>query len=99
MIKTLTACCALCQLSGLNNETKFDDLMQELLHLSAESRNKDFKVGDDSGKGQTSVFVITTPNEKQLRKTLKAAGFKKVHSFKRRQGYPEGKLKMYITNL
>lgn len=98
MKKTNTDCCALCQLSGLDNNTTSTELDEMLWELSNDAEVK-YYPGDKSGKGQTSVFVITTPNEKKLRKLLKNTGFKKIHVFDRRTGYPEGKLKMYIKNL
>tara|TARA_R110002124_G_scaffold281430_1_gene455650 strand:+ start:6934 stop:7233 length:300 start_codon:yes stop_codon:yes gene_type:complete len=99
MIKTTTDCCALCQLSRVNNDTpkyliqwKLDQLTKEML------ANKE--VGITTGNGQTSVFTIVSPGENELEKNLISLGFENKHEFERRIGYPNtGSLKMYIKNL
>ena len=98
MEKSLTACCALAQLSGLNNNTTIQELEYKLNLLSEDVKNK-YVPGDTSGKGQRAIFAITTPVEEPLEYSLKHVGFREVHQFERRNGYPEGILKMFIKNL
>ena len=92
---TTTACCALGQISGVNNNTEILNLKNFLSELKKTSE-KSYIPGDDSGEGQTSFFIITTPNEKPLENKLRILGFNHVHSFKRRNGYELGNLKMWI---
>lgn len=98
MKKTNTACCALAQLNNLDNDTPVEEIMNELLKLKEESA-QEFIPGDTSGLGQKAIFVITTPSEESLENKLKVVGFKEIHQFERRNGYPEGLLKMYIINI
>jgi hypothetical protein len=98
MKKSLTDCCALAQLSGLNNNTTIQELKEQLRKQFDEIKNK-YIPGDSSGKGQRALFVITTPTEEVLEYTLKHCGFKEIHQFPRRNGYPEGMLKMFIKTL
>lgn len=98
MKKTATACCALAQLSGVDNETPMRDLIAELTKLKIEGA-RSFTPGDDSGKGQKCIFVVSTPAEDQLRANLEVLGFVKVHRFERRVGYPTGMLTMHVINL
>ena len=74
------------------------DTKEELWRTFDEIKNK-YVPGDSSGKGQRALFVITTPTEDVLEYTLKHCGFEEVHQFPRRNGYPEGLLKMFIKNL
>lgn len=96
MIKTNTACCALAQLSGLNNNTSKDDILKELLELKEE---RDGQYIPTIEGGQTSYFVICTPGEHQLKQNLLSLGFKEVHQFERRNGYEPGLLSMLIINI
>lgn len=98
MKKTLTGCCALAQLSGLNNNTTIQELKEQLSIQFDELKNK-YVPGDASGKGQRALFVITTPTEDVLECTLTHCGFQEIHQFPRRNGYPDGLLKMFIKNL
>lgn len=98
MRKNTTACCALCQLSGVGNYTTIDNLKRAINQLKIESEQEN-KVGDNTEKGQTSVFVIVSPYEYQLSKNLSKLGFKLANTFKRRKGYEKGNLEMYILNL
>lgn len=99
MIKTTTDCCALCQLSRVNDETSKETIKNKIKKLTKEKKeNKE--VGYTTGNGQTAVFTIVSPGEDILESNLKELGFKKVHTFERRVGYPNnGDLKMYIKNL
>lgn len=98
MKKTNTACCALAQLSGLNNDTTKEELQKTIVKLTAE-RNETYIPGDSSGKGQTAIFVITTPNESKLENTLFSVGFVETTTFQRRLGYEKGNLKMFLKHL
>lgn len=100
MNKIITDCCALCQLSGLNNSTPRKQIEAALVKLTKE-KNENVEVGvNNTGKGQTTVFVIVTPSEAFLEANLISLGFSNVHAFERRKGYPQtGLLKMFIKNL
>ena len=99
MHKNKTSCCALGHLSGLNNNTSYEELKEKLSVLKEQAK-KEYRISDNSGEGQTSVFTIVTPGEKVLENTLKSIGFQEIHNFKRRNGYPQtGNLKMFIYNL
>ena len=99
MIKTTTDCCALCQLSKVNNLTPIDDIQYAIDKLKKE-KEANTEVGITTGNGQTAVFTIVSPGENILENNLKKLGFKHIHEFERRKGYPPmGNLKMYIKNL
>lgn len=99
MIKTVTDCCALCQLSRVNNNTPKYFIEWKINRL-IEEKNNNTEVGITTGNGQTAVFTIVSPGESELEKNLLELGFKHKHSFERRKGYPnKGDLKMYIKNL
>lgn len=97
MKKTITNCCALCQISVVNNMTPLEDLKQQIKKLTNESQET--SIINENNKGQTSVFVITSPGEEILEDNLYSLGFKVKHTFNRRKGYPKGELKMFIKNL
>lgn len=99
MLKTATDCCALCQLSRVNNFTSKEDIEKNLIQLRKE-KLRNVEVGISTGNGQTAVFTIVSPGEHVLENNLKFLGFKLIHTFERRKGYPKlGNLKMYIKNL
>lgn len=98
MIKTLTACCALCQINDVNNKTTKKELVEQLNTLVIEKNSKN-RLGTSNGEGQTSVFIIVSPGEDILENNLKSLKFKLANIFKRRMGYEKGDLKMYIKNL
>jgi hypothetical protein len=99
MRKTTTDCCALCQISRVNNETSIEYFEYALDKLKAE-KEANIEVGVTTGNGQTAVFVIASPGEYLLEANLKQLGFESKHEFERRKGYPKaGDLKMYIKNL
>lgn len=99
MKKTTTACCALCQLNDVNNNTPLDYFEYVLRELKQEKDNNK-EVGITTGTGQTAVFVIVSPGEGLLESNLIKLGFENKHQFERRVGYPPmGDLKMYIKNL
>lgn len=99
MRKTPTSCCALCQISHVGNDTTVKELNKYIDTLRQEMLDNT-EVGGNSGKGQTSVFIITSPGEKVLEANLINLGFDRVHTFERRVGYPKtGTLQMYIKNL
>lgn len=99
MVKTITDCCALCQLSRVNSETTKEEI-KRALEILTKQKEANAEVGVTTGNGQTAVFTIVSPGEFILESNLKELDFKKVHEFERRKGYPNfGDLKMYIKNL
>ncbi len=105
ILKTNTDCCALCQISQINNETSKDYIASVLDDLKLE-KEANIEVGYTTGNGQTAVFAIVSPGEDILENNLIELGFEFKHSFERRKGYNEranplfrGDLKMYIKNL
>lgn len=92
-----TNCCALAQLTA-ENDTTIEEL-KNVVSEKTEERKKVYERGDSSGKGQTCLFCIVTPNEDILKQNLEKLGFKSIHSFSRRMGYPEGELEMYVLNI
>jgi hypothetical protein len=87
MTKTTTDCCALCQLSRVNNNTPVKVIEAKLAKLKIEMEANE-EVGITTGNGQTAVFTIVS------------LGFQEVWQFPRRKGYPEtGELKLMIKNL
>lgn len=97
--KTTTDCCAMCQLSRVNDDTPKEDI-QKVLTLLKYQKDANVEVGITTGNGQTSVFTIVSPGEKVLERNLQELGFEIKHTFERRVGYPQvGDLKMYIKNL
>ena len=99
MIKTVTACCALCQINNVNNDTSIEFFEYALDKLKKEALDN-VEVGTTTGNGQTAAFVIVSPGEFNLESNLKKLEFKKIHEFKRRVGYPDvGDLKMYIKDV
>jgi hypothetical protein len=99
MTKTTTDCCALCQLSRVNNNTPVKVIEAKLAKLKIEMEANE-EVGITTGNGQTAVFTIVSPGEHTLNTNLKSLGFQEVWQFPRRKGYPEtGELKLMIKNL
>ena len=105
ILKTTTDCCALCQISKINNETPKKEIQYVLDALKAE-KEANREVGVSTGNGQTAVFSIISPGEYVLEQNLIDLGFIYTHTFERRKGYNErssplfrGDLKMYIKNL
>lgn len=93
-----TGCCALIQLRATNDTTKEEikERMDEMLR----DQNQAWYNTPNDGSGATSMFcIVTLPYEKPLKKTLKDLGFKKINTFKRRAGYPEGKNQIMILNI
>lgn len=90
-----TFCCALGQLS-LNN----GHILQEI-NNAVNSIKKETEIKwrpDNRDGGERAMFVIVSPGEDNLEKNLIEAGFTLEYAFNRRNGYPEGILKMYITS-
>ena len=98
MIKTSTDCCALCQLSGINDTTPIEKI-KSYLDFQEEQALKNIQVGIGKTTGQTTVFTIISPGENKLEKNLKELGFIETFTFNRRIGYPKGHLKMMIKDL
>ena len=99
MEKHRTDCCALMQLSRVDNNTSLGALKAAIKKLTKE-KNNNTEVGITTGNGQTAIFTIVSPGESVLAANLEVVGFKPVHTFERRVGYPQvGDLTMYIKNL
>lgn len=99
MEKHRTDCCALMQLSRVDNDTSLLSLSIAISKLTQE-KHANKEVGFTTGNGQTAVFTIVSPGEDILADNLTKLGFKPVHTFERRVGYPPmGDLTMYIKNL
>jgi len=78
-----TGCCALSQISRVNNTTK----LAKLKVLIEQKRNEALNENADPysyAVAQTCLFVVTTESEIPLAKKLKKLGFKEMHTFKRR---------------
>lgn len=89
--KNSTDCCAMCQISGINNDTDSNEILEFLKAQKKEAlENKDVYVGKDTG--QTFVTcVVTLPDEEELMAKLKKLGFIVLLNFPRRVGYPKGR--------
>ena len=99
MEKTTTACCAMCQINGVSNDTPLQHL-KNAIRVLTKQKEENTQVGYTTGGGQTAVFVIVSPGENILESNLEKLGFKNKHQFERRKGYPNtGDLKMFIKNL
>jgi len=99
MEKHRTDCCALMQLSRVDNNTSLGALNAAIVKLTKE-KYANTEVGITTGNGQTAIFTIVSPGEDILAENLTTVGFKPVHTFERRVGYPKhGDLTMYIKNL
>jgi len=98
MKKGRLACCALCQLSGVSNNTPIEEFEYKLAQLKIE-KDANTEVGITTGNGQTAAFVIVSPGEDRLKHNLIKLGFANIHTFERRVGYPDGLLGMYIKNI
>ena len=99
MEKHRTDCCALMQLSRVDNNTSLGALNAAIKRLTKE-KYANTEVGITTGNGQTAIFTIVSPGEDILAENLTTIGFKPIHTFERRVGYPKhGDLTMYIKNL
>lgn len=98
-----TNCCALALLSSLDNNINTNDLTQKINTLKEIATNNVNLVGryisSVAFTGQTAVLAVTTDRELELENKLINQGFKHIHSFKRRKGYPEGILKLWVLDL
>src|SRR5574343_1386789 len=92
-----TWCCALMHLAA-DNKASIEELEYQIARLKEES--KLFWNVETRSSGETCIFVITTPTEKDLEEKLIKLNFKAIHQFKRRNGYPQnGLLKMWVLNV
>lgn len=95
--KYSTPCCALCQITGENNDS-FESIRDMVFSIQDESFD-DYPVGTPNYKGQRSIFTIVSPGEDIYEANLKKLKFKKVaKNLNRRCGYPPGKLDMYLLS-
>ena len=96
-IKYGTTCCALGILSA-NCESTIHEITWQV-DAAKKSAQKVWKPDNRDG-GETCLLCVTTPTEQVLETKLKTVGFKVIHDFNRRNGYPQnGKLKLWSLNL
>jgi hypothetical protein len=94
VMKFQLPCCALCQLT-VKDDDSVKQIERALRYLKSDSKYTwTYK---DRRSGERAAFVIVAPGETNLEQNLKSLNFEKVYEFPRRNGYPEGILKMYIT--
>lgn len=93
--KYQTPCCALCQITAGNKDSK-----QTLSHMIEKLKEEAKEVWNtgDRRSGERAAYVIVSPGEDKLEDNLIELGFNMVTVFPRRNGYPDGILKMYILN-
>lgn len=87
-------CCALAMLSA-KDDCPIEQIGLQLERLKRESVRR-FTPADAGG--QRSVFCIVSPGENQLRRNLIDLHFKEVAELPRRNGYPAGKLEMWLLS-
>lgn len=93
--KNATSCCALTILSIDDYETQWD-IRKFVENLKNEAFKKDWKKAQIAG-GQRNIMVVCTPAEQRLQQNLTDLGFKLLtDSMTRRNGYPEGSLRLYM---
>ncbi len=90
-----TTCCALGILS-LNNDHTFEEI-KWLIDVIKEETKQKWNISNRDG-GERAISVITTPTELELEENLRQVGFNEIYTFNRRNGYPLGKLKMWIIS-
>ena len=90
-----TFCCALGQLS-LNNGHTLEQINNAVNYIKKETEVK--WRPDNRDGGERAMFVIVSPGEDKLEYNLVQAGFTMEYEFKRRNGYPDGILKMYMIS-
>lgn len=90
-----TSCCALGQLS-VRDSVNVEDLADAIKEIREESKENWWGTSNDGG--DRAIFVITTPDEMSLEIKLRLLGFKQIATFPRRNGYPEGMLKMWLIS-
>lgn len=90
-------CCALCQITASNNDS-LEAIKHKINTIKDESKNPNWKAGENNGYGQRAAFVIVAPGEDLLENNVIKLGFEKVAVFDRRVGYMPGILKMYFLN-
>lgn len=89
------SCCALCQITATNRDSK-QSIEREIARLKQEAK-WDWH-SNDRFSGERAAFVIVSPGEDVLERNLLDLGFRQITEFDRRNGYPEGILKMYFLN-
>lgn len=95
LFKYQTPCCALCQMYNTDDRTTVVELKRFVEKVKAHSESQNWLTSDRSG-GERAIYTITSPWETNLQKRLVEVGFEEITTFKRRKGYPEGTLTMYI---
>lgn len=92
--KHITSCCALCQITGGNNDT-FNEIKALVEHIRLES-TEESEINGNYGRGQRAIFTIVSPGENKYEVNLITLGFKQIAKLNRRRGYSVGDLKMYF---
>lgn len=94
-----TACCSLCVLSQVNNDTPIADL-RELIAFKRKQADQQvwYRKTTRIEGGQRAMIVICSPGEDRLAANLETLGFTVARTFKRRTGYPAGLLRMYMLD-
>jgi len=95
--KNSTPCCALNILS-INNEEKLDNIKNTVEKFKETAFSKDWKKSMVQG-GQRNIMVICSPGETNLEENLRTLGFNLLtDKMPRRNGYPEGLLKLFMLS-
>lgn len=96
MLRYPTSCCALTQVT-MNNRHSLEQIKEIVERIKSETK-REWNIHNRGG-GERAIFVIATmPHEEILAQNLLKAGFKKVYSFARRNGYPEGYNDMWMIS-
>lgn len=88
-------CCALCHMTCNDNDSIKDI---EALIKKTQEESKQTWTPEDRRSGERAIMVITTPNEKKLVDNLRHLHFSNISNINRRNGYPEGRLKVWILS-
>jgi len=92
IVKYVTNCCALAQLS-LNNDHTLNEIKGVIDEMKSEYKNE-MTIGQrmNFGTHERAVFVITLEYEEPLVKNLVELGFREIAKFHRRICYPQDEL-------
>lgn len=95
-IKYDTTCCAMMIVSAKN-----DTSLVELIYILERARAEMGLRWSPKSRcsGETYIQIVTSPGENELEEKLKQLNFSLLTMFSRRNGYPEGKLKLWGLDL
>jgi len=92
-----STCCAMGMLSAKDYHT-YEEVKKCVDFLIKDS-DKEYHNPGERNWGEKTIQCIISPGEKSLEKSLRKIGFQLVSSgLKRRKGYPEGQLKLYLLS-